>query len=173
MKTLKEYFGRDSAYWGERGNWLVAIHQTRDSDCLTRSNFRSLAKLLNSPVEKLAESEKRGTTKLTELVAIEEANHWACGWLQYLVIDPTATELIATAEKQLEQLDDYPVLDEGNFSELETEEANEVWKNCYRESDRIEYIRQHRSQFEFRGLGDMLDCVRGKYFAGYASELIS
>lgn len=38
--------------------------------------------------------------------------------------------------------------------------------------ERVEYIRKHRSQFEFRDFADMLGCVRGKYFAGYASELI-
>ena len=32
--------------------------------------------------------------------------------------------------------------------------------------------RDHRYQFEFRDFRDMLVCVRGKYFARIASELI-
>jgi hypothetical protein len=64
-------------------------------------------------------------------------------------------------------------LDESDFSEVEQEEANETWRNCYDVSERVKYIREHRSQFEFHDLGDMLGCVRGNYFAGYASELLS
>jgi hypothetical protein len=41
------------------------------------------------------------------------------------------------------------------------------------EKERIAYIRKHRSEFEFADLRDMLSCVRGNYFAGYASELIA
>jgi len=61
----------------------------------------------------------------------------------------------------------------GWFSEYETEEANDVWRDCYRPEERIDYIRKHRSQFKFRGLSDLIGCVRGHYFAGYASELLS
>lgn len=55
----------------------------------------------------------------------------------------------------------------------ETEAAQEVWRTCYSDAERIDYIREHRSQFEFRSFADMLGCVRGRYFAGYASELLS
>lgn len=57
-------------------------------------------------------------------------------------------------------------------SEAEEEQAQEVWRDCYRPKARIEYIREHREQFEFRSFADMLGCVRGRYFAGYASELL-
>ena len=58
------------------------------------------------------------------------------------------------------------------LSKVEEEEAARVWRDCYRESERIKYIRAHRSQFDFRGLADLMGCVRGKFFAGYASELL-
>lgn len=169
MKKLSEYFQRDSAYWGERGNWLVVDCLTRDSDCLTRSNYRTFIKLLGGKGTEGA----KGTQEINENLAIEEATHWACGWLQYLIINPECAELIAIAEKAHGRIADYPVLDENDFSELETEEANDVWRDCYRPKDRLEYIRKHRSQFDFRGLSDLIGCVRGKYFAGYASELLN
>ena len=50
--------------------------------------------------------------------------------------------------------------------------ADETWKNCYDEKERIAYIRKFHYQFDFRDFADLLACVRGKYFAGYASELI-
>ena len=169
MKTLKEYFGKDSSYWGEHGDWLVVATVNRDSDCLSRSNYRSFIKLLGGKGTEGA----KGAQDINENLAIDEAHHWACGWLQYLVINPAATELIALAGEALAKLDDYPVLDEDDFSRLEMEEANEVWASCYRPKDRIAYIRKHSSQFEFRGLADLIGCVRGKYFSGYANELLS
>lgn len=169
MKTLSEYFKRDSAYWGENGDWLVVATLVRDSDCLTRSNFRCMIKLLGG---KGIEGGK-GSQSINETVAIEEASHWACGWLQYLIINPADLDAVKIAQAALERLSDYPVLDESDWSELETEAANQVWKDCYRPKERVEYIREHKSQFEFRGLADLLGCVRGNYFAGYASELLN
>lgn len=171
MKTLSEYFKTSSAYWGERSDWLVVYAVHRESDCLSRSNYRCLVASLAGDKFKLAGA--KGCQTLTDDVAIEEASHWAAGWVQYLVINPANTELVAKAEKLLEKIDDYPVLDDSDYSELETEEADKVWKNCYRLKDRIAYIREHRREFEFRGMADMLACVRGNYFAGYASELLN
>ena len=59
------------------------------------------------------------------------------------------------------------------LDKVETEEAERVWRDCYSASERIAYIERNRSQFEFRSFADMLGCVRGNYFSGYASELIS
>jgi hypothetical protein len=171
MNTLSEYFKTSSAYWGERSEWLVVAAVHREAGCLSRSNYRCLVAQLAGDNFKLAGS--KGSQTLTDDVAIEEASHWAAGWIQYLVINPANTELVAKAEKLLERIEDYPVLDESDFSELETEEADQVWKNCYRPNDRIAYIRENRRDFEFRSLADMLSCVRGDYFAGYASELLN
>lgn len=177
MKTLSEYFKRDSAYWGERSDWFVVAIQTRDSDCLTRSNFRSMAKAIHTKAGGVVSGFEswglKGTQEINPVLAIEEANHWACGWIQYLVLAPEAKNLVEFAKSLLDNLESYPVLDENDFSNLETEEADEVWRNCYRPKERVEYIREHASQFEFRSFQDLLGCVRGKYFAGYASELLN
>lgn len=138
-----------SCYFGGRGQWLIAAAMHRDSDCLARSNFRTMQKRL----------EWAGN-----LVQIERFSHWAVGWVDYLLVQPDATALVREAEKMREALENYPVLDE---------EANQVWKDCYRPADRIKYIRAHKSQFEPQGFSDLLACVRGKYFIGYASELLN
>lgn len=168
MQTLGEFFKRDSAYFGERREWIVAATLNRDSDALSRSNYRCMLSLLGGN----GTEGRKGNQEVAEGVAIEEASHWACGWLQYLIVDPARADLVVIAEKALARLEDYPVLDEEDFSQEESEEAEQVWRNCYRERERLEYIRKHRSQFEFRGFSDLLGCVRGKYFAGYASELL-
>lgn len=166
---LSEYFKTSSAYWGEKSSWLVCYSITRDADVLARSNFRCFLKLLGGKGNEGA----KGSQEISEFVSIEEASHWAVGWVQYLIISPAAADLLKKAETILEELDGYPVLNDDDFSALETEEADQVWRECYRPADRVEYIREHKSQFEFCGFADLLASVRGKYFCGYASELLS
>jgi len=167
--TLKEAFKKHSCYFGDYGEWLIVAAVHRDSDCLARSNYRSFIRCLGGTGEEGA----GGCQTVLPGLRIEEATHWACGWVQYLVIDPTNAELCCISERILAALEDYPAIDEEDFSKLETEEANEVWSKCYGTQKRIKYIREHRSQFEFRGFSDLLGCVRGNYFAGYASELLN
>ncbi len=156
-----------SAYFGERGEWLIAFAVHRDSDTITRSNFRCAEKALRALL-----TVKEWQGEFTP-IQIERFNHWAVGWVDYLIVDPACTEAVQTAEEMRASVEDYPLLNEEDHSALEQEEADEMWRNCYRPHERAEYIRKHRSQFEFRDFRDLLGCVRGNYFAGYASELIS
>lgn len=124
LQPLSEYFKTSSTYWGERSEWLVAYSTHRDADCLARSNWRCFIRALGGNGAEGA----KGTQDVTETVAIEEAKHWAVGWVQYLLIAPGATELIAKAEKILADLEDYPVLDEDDFSTLEYDEYAEFFE---------------------------------------------
>lgn len=170
MKTLIENSKAvgSSAYWGERGSWLVVLAIHRDSDALERSNFQVAQQAL-----KEHEACKEWTDDFCP-VTVERFNHWAVGWVDYLIVHPACRTLVDMAKQMRARLEeDYPVLDEIHYSQEESNEANEIWQNCYNVRERLTYIRKHRSQFEFRALSDMLGCVRGNYFAGYASELIS
>jgi hypothetical protein len=146
------YFGET---WPEY--YSSGVGQSRDSDCLERSNFICMLKALGGE---------------SETVIVVRENHWAVGWVEWIAIHESDSKALAVADDLKGKLDNYPVIDESHWSELESEEADLVWKDCYRPSERIEYIREHRSQFDFHDFSDLLDCVRGKYFAGYASELI-
>lgn len=162
MKTYSEFrpsqFDSRGLGLDSRQHWLVApVSQTRDSGPLDRSNFRVALASLGGE---------------SETVEVHRFGHWGPGWFEIIVIDPADEARIADAEGMEAALSDYPVLNEMDFSELEQEEANETWEHCYSPSERLEYIRDHRSQFEFRGFADLMGCVRGKYFAGYASELL-
>jgi len=124
MKPLSEYFRSSSAYWGERSDWLVAATTNRDADCLTRSNWRSFIKLLGGDGSQLG---AKGSADINENVAIKEATHWACGWVQYLLIDPKADGLVAIAEDACDKLEDYPVINEDDWSTLEYDEYYEFF----------------------------------------------
>lgn len=153
------------AHWD---GYFSFLGQSRDSDCLERSNFDAGLKAIGGQLKDFG-----GDDEEFPLVKVVRENHWAVGWVEWIAIHETAFEQLAIADKIKEKLEDYPVVDEELWSQYETEEANEVWKNCYRPKERLEYIRQHRSQFDFSSLSDLLGCVRGNYFAGYASELLN
>jgi hypothetical protein len=132
--------------------------QSRDSDALERSNFACMLKALGGE---------------SETVQVVRENHWAVGWVEWIAIHQDDGAALKIADEIQEGLQDYPVVDESHWSELEQEEASEVWRDCYSPKERIRYIREHSSQFEFHNFRDLLGCVRGEYFAGYASELLN
>jgi hypothetical protein len=164
MEKLSKVMASPSA-WDSMANyggavpepeWLCLLSRTRDSDDLSESNFAVA----------LAELGGEG-----EHVQIFRFGHWACGWIEYLAVIAGTPEA-EIASKLYESLQDYPVLDECDLSEREQATADLIWRNCYRVHERVEYIRKHRNQFEFHDYKDMIGCVRGQYFGGYASELV-
>ena len=143
-----------------RENWLLApVSKNRDSDCLARSNWQSFIAMLGNESE--------------ETYEIHRFGHWGNGWFEIILINPNNEKLIIIGNEIESALADYPVINEQDFSEMEMNEANEVWKNCYNPHDRINYIRKNRSQFDFHDFSDLWNCVKGEYFSGYASELIN
>lgn len=164
MTKLIEMFQNPSGF-DSRANYcgdipddklLVLVTRNRDSDLLTESNFECALKRLGGE---------------SDNVQVIRFGHWACGWWEALcVVEGSTKETLA--QKMYKSIKDYPVLDENDYSERESKEADRVWKECYNKKERIEYIREHRSQFEFHGVKDFFGCINGDYFAGYASELV-
>lgn len=126
LVPLKEAFKSSAAYWGERGDWLIAYTTTRDADCLARSNWECFVELLTG---QSAHTGAKGSSDLTDCVAIEEASHWAVGWVQYLIIRPDAAEQIAEARAARADLENYPVLNDTHYSNLEYEEYGKFFKS--------------------------------------------
>jgi hypothetical protein len=90
----------------------VVMGQHRDSDALTRSNFTALLALLGGE---------------SETVTVVREQHWAVGWVEWIGIHQDDETACLAADAALERLDNYPVLDEDAFSELEWNEAAEYW----------------------------------------------
>lgn len=155
-----------------RDYYSAGVGRSRDSDALERANFEAMLKALGGEQCDKDREDPNDEGSALSLVRVVRESHWAVGWVSWIAIHETAVKQLEIADKLKGKLDDYPVIDEDLFSQYETDEANEVWKNCYRAKDRVEYIRKHHSQFDFRDFQDLLGCVRGNYFAGYASELL-
>jgi hypothetical protein len=148
------------SYFGEvwPDYYSAGVGQSRDSDSLERSNFVSMLEALGGE---------------SETVFVVRESHWAVGWVEWIAIHATDETALRKADRIVDGLESYPVINESHWSELEQEEANEVWRECYSNEERVAYMREHPSQFEFHSFADMLGCARGRYFAGYASELLN
>ena len=160
---------RPNCYMGaEWAQWFVFLGRNRDSDDLTNSNFDCGLAAVKAVANKELSCDK---DEMASIQVVSE-NHWLCGWVEWIAIHEFDTAALECADKLMKRLDNYPVLNEEDWSRRESEHADSVWKDCYNVGERVEYIRKHSSQFEFRSFADMMGCVRGKYFGGYASELI-
>lgn len=165
LEHLQDYkWTLPESYYGETWEgWYVLATQTRDSDCLIRSNFECFQKAMQP---------------WSEHIKVIREGHWACGWIEWLGLAPEAPiEAQEQAAELLLALADYPVLNDEHFSELEQEEADWKWANCYDEKERIEWLREHWDGYELSGhikgnFKALLEVVRGSYFPGYAGEFI-
>lgn len=148
----------DSWFGQHWHGYFVGLSQHRDSDALDRSNFRSALEALGGE---------------SETVHVVREGHWAVGWIEWIAIHES-DEKALTIQYEIEgSLANYPVLNESDWCEEEAEEANEVWRNCYDEKERIEYVREYPDQFYFASWSDLRNVIRGEYFTGYASELLA
>lgn len=147
------YFG---AKWPEY--YSSGFGQSRDSDALERSNFICALKALGGE---------------SETIIVVRESHWAVGWVEWIAIHQSDEKALRAGDELREAYDQYPVVNEDHWSQLENEDAQQTWTNCFSDSDRLDYIRSHRSQFEFHDMADLIANVRGRYFSGYASELLA
>lgn len=153
--TTGSYISLNSNFDKEHAEWLVVpCTLKRDSDCADESNHHAALKYLGGE---------------SDTCITVEHSHWACGWVRFIIVSPEREPEVSAIATDLDM---YPLLDEDDHTEREMNAANEVWERCYNEKERIAYIRKHSSQFEFHSMADLMGCVRGKYFAGYASELL-
>lgn len=137
--------------------WLVVITRNRDSDLLTESNWDA------------ALEELRGELRDIEIFRF---GHWACGWWEALAVK-AGTPAETIGQDIVNRLNSYPVLDEDDFYERQIEEANRIWTECYTSRERLDYVRKHRSEFDFQNLADLRAVIRGDYFNGDAFALIA
>jgi hypothetical protein len=156
-ESLTRWEVPDSWFGQHWHGWFVGLSQNRDSDALDRSNFHAALEALGGE---------------SETVQVVREGHWAVGWIEWIAVHESDERALSIQYELEGSLANYPILDEGHLSEIELEEADEVWSNCYDRAERVEYIRENPDQFEFRSWFELRKVVRGDYFAGHPSELI-
>jgi len=101
----------------EQQDWFVVpTMRTRDSNPLAESNFSAALKMLGGEGDR---------------VEVHPFNHWACGWYEIILVAPDTAEFSIAQGIEL-SLEDYPVLDEEDFSKRKSEEQQKTYTNCYR-----------------------------------------
>lgn len=98
-----------------RQDWLVApVSHNRDSEHLDESNFAAALKALGGE---------------SETVEVHRFGHWGPGWFEIIIIDPADESRVKIAEDIEAALEDYPVLDEEDWSRREYESYTDSWQH--------------------------------------------
>lgn len=117
----KDYLG--ATWYG----YYVFLSQHRDSDAVDRSNFA------------VALAELGGQS---DTVIVVRESHWAVGWVEWIAIHESDTASQAKANAMLERIADYPLLDEGHYSDLQWREASDWWSRMS-VSERLDLCKEH------------------------------
>jgi hypothetical protein len=97
----------------DQQHWLVLpVGQNRDSGPLDQSNFAQALEALGGE---------------SEDVEVHNFGHWACGWFEIIIVNPSNLKLVAIAEDIERALMDYPVLNDEDLSQREWEDFCESW----------------------------------------------
>ena len=107
---------------------VIVCERNRDSDILCQSNWRSFFKALGG--------------EENEIVQIFRRRNSLVGWVEYMTVLEDSKEM-EIAKKIMWALEIYSVVDEDDFSQLESETADEYWKENYTWQERIKELRQH------------------------------
>lgn len=96
----------------DRRKYFVCGGQHRDSDTITRSNHRSILRKLGGE---------------SETVRVVRDSHFLVGWVEAIYIHESDTAALATVRRIADELEDYPIVDDDDWSELQYSEAAEYW----------------------------------------------
>lgn len=113
--------------------YYVAAGQHRDSDALTRSNFRCTLNALGGE---------------SETVQVVRESHWASGWVEWIAIHQDDEKALRIADEIKAQLEDYPVVDDEDFSDLETDEAAGYWESLS-PRDKVQMAMDERARYHW------------------------
>ena len=137
-------------------NWMIIPIETRDGDLLEQSNAAFITKTLK-PFD----------------VEIQRFNHWACGWMDHIIIqvfdgeqkEENITDIFKKFLELKKRIENYPVLDEKDYCEREHKDTLKSIKmrmpNCDCDPEKIfDWLWDYNP--------DSLESVDG--FGGYPSE---
>lgn len=93
--------------------YYVFLGRSRDSDTLEESNFLAGLAAIGGEDD--------------DMVVVVRESHWAVGWIEWIGIRQDAYDQLRTADAIRARLEDYPVVDEDHWSELEWTRAADYW----------------------------------------------
>jgi hypothetical protein len=133
-------------------SYYVFLSQHRDSDCLTRSNYRVAFNRLHAASVEFEEDLYKKGSEEAGVLSVRES-HWAVGWVEWLAIHQDNEEALRMADTMAAAIADYPALCEDDWCALEDEEACEAWKHLS-VRDRLETMKGARGVSMFAARHD-------------------
>ena len=165
LRTFAEYrkqpdFGTSVDH--DFDSWLIAPCGTnRDADTVQRSNFAEMCAELER-IERAADTEDESA----EMYAVHRFGHWACGWVELVIVRPGSAAAEYAAECA-ERLESYPVLSDDGLSQLESDDAAESWK-AYGADD---FKRAMRDEFGERRAAEFVADATDEHLREFMEEL--
>ena len=93
---------------------VIPVIQTRNSKVLEKTNFQAAIKILDGE---------------SKQVQIHRFNHWGPGWFEIILINPNDKGIMEKAKSIEESLENYPILDDELYSQLEWNEMYDLWES--------------------------------------------
>ena len=125
----------------------VALSTHGSADLLTESNFAVLKARLQTIAPETPPANSTGVYAVdTSTVTGWTVVHEKCSlvrWVQWIAIHKDAEELLRTADEAMSALEQYPILDEDDFSEREHDEYNRQWQEDHSEVERRRMLREY------------------------------
>ncbi len=101
---------------------------------------------------------------------IVRESHCMVGWVEWIAIHKSDEAGLRIADEIALALQDYPIVDEDLFSEIEDEDCSETWVNCFDSQERFAYLREHGVTIDRDNRPDVAKAVAGEW--GYAANLL-
>lgn len=110
-----ERWRRCDNYMGEDfSDYYVVAGQNRDSNYVQQSNF-------------IAATNRLGGEHEPEVI-IARSSHWACGWVDFLMVHKDALDKVEIAERIDEDIENNILLDWDNYDEIRQPEIDRLYQ---------------------------------------------
>jgi hypothetical protein len=112
------------------GTWgLLPFSVNRDSAVLERSAWRVVVSDLMQCFRSECDGDRAPTP--TDSFEVLSSDHWACGWVNQLMVDTTNDQAMRSAYIWYRRWKENPILDEDDYTELERKEHLEILRDIY------------------------------------------
>jgi hypothetical protein len=108
----------DSYFGPSYDGYYYVVGQNRDSDYYCQSNFQVALERLGGE---------------SDTVIVARASHWACGWVEHILVHESDEERLGIARDIINEIEDYPILDEDHYDSLidpvRDKIREEIWRD--------------------------------------------
>ena len=155
-----DYMGTD--YEG----YYILYSMNRDSDYLTVSNFETILKLFEDIGVKVINDYDMSSDKHPSVINVR-MKHWLVGWIDTIMIHEDASSVIWDQVESINNsLSDYPVLDDDDFYQKESDIINESY-DSYIKDEFMDIIKEHYDLYDI----EEKDSVMSKWYLDELMDL--